>query len=134
MSDKSINYAATLRTSLDANTPVFDAEVALGRLGGNRGLFVKLIGFYFEDSPQLIEQLRTAAEEGDLVKIEHAAHTLKSLAANFEALAAVSAALRIEELSRAGELRSARELVPELESQLRRLDAELADYADDSTA
>ncbi len=132
MSEKSTPSARASGPPTDANA-VFDVDVALVRLGGNRELFAKLVHFYFDDAPQLLEQLRHAAVHGDVVRVERAAHTLKSLAANFEALSAARAALRVEEFSQARDLGSAIECIPELEQQLRRLDVALADYIDDST-
>ena len=120
--------------STDGRAGVFDLEVALVRLGGNRELFAKLVHFYFDDAPQLLDQLRHAAVHGDVVRVERAAHTLKSLAANFEALPAARAALRVEEFAQARDLGSAIEFIPELETQLRRLDTALVAYAEDSTA
>jgi HPt (histidine-containing phosphotransfer) domain-containing protein len=108
---------------------VFDIDVALLRLGGSTELFEKLVHFYFEDRERLLQQLRHAAVHGDLAQVERAAHTLKSLAANFEALPAARAALRVEESAQTGKLDSAVEQLPELESQLRRLDEALAGYS-----
>lgn len=130
MSEKSAPKACSANSSVDR---VFDLEVTLGRLGGNRELFAKLVHFYFDDAPQLLDQLRRGAVHGDVVQVERAAHTLKSLAANFEALVAASAALRVEEFAQARNLGSAIECIPELERQLRRLDVALAGYADDPT-
>jgi HPt (histidine-containing phosphotransfer) domain-containing protein len=124
----------------DSNAPapnsgrVFDLDVTLVRLGGSTELFEKLVYFYFEDSERLLQQLRHAAVHGDIAQVERAAHTLKSLAANFEALPAARAALRVEESAQNGKLGSAVEQLPELEVQLRRLTEALIDYAPGSTS
>ena len=133
MTDKSTQYFHAPPLPADETDRVFDLEVTLTRLGGNRALFGKLVHFYFDDTPRLLQQLRQAAVHGDVAQVERAAHTLKSLAANFEALQAAHAALRVEEYSQARNLGSAVECIPELETQLRRLDAALAGYAGDST-
>src|SRR5262245_7691135 len=132
MSEKSTQSAYQSGLPIEGNA-VFDLEVTLGRLGGNRQLFEKLVHFYFDDARQLVEKLRHAAVHGDVAQVERSAHTLKSLAANFEALAAARAALRVEEFAQARNLGSAIECIPELEKQLRKLDTALARYADDST-
>jgi HPt (histidine-containing phosphotransfer) domain-containing protein len=133
MNDRSRQPAPQFGISQPGHDAVFDLDVTLGRLGGNRELFDKLVQFYLDDAPQLVEQLRTAAVQGDVAKVERAAHTLKSLAANFEALSAARAAHRIEESAQAGNLEVAIECIPDLETQLQRLDTALRRYADDST-
>jgi two-component system, sensor histidine kinase and response regulator len=134
MSEKSTQRAHSAGPPVEGSGGVFDLEVTLMRLGGNRQLFEKLVHFYFDDAPQLVEKLRHAAVHGDVVQLERAAHTLKSLAANFEALSASRAALRVEEFAQSRNLGSAIECIPELEKQLRRLDQALSRYTDDSTA
>jgi two-component system, sensor histidine kinase and response regulator len=133
MSEKSTQSAHASGSPVDGSGGVFDLQVTLARLGGNKQLFEKLVHFYFDDAPQLVEKLRHAAVHGDVAQVERAAHTLKSLAANFEALSAARAALRVEEFAQARNLGSAIECIPELEKQLHRLDAALARYAEDST-
>jgi HPt (histidine-containing phosphotransfer) domain-containing protein len=133
MSEKPSHSAHPTGSSVDGSGGVFDLDVTLTRLGGNLQLFEKLVHFYFDDAPQLVEKLRHAAVHGDVALVERAAHTLKSLAANFEALTAARAALRVEEFAQARNLGSAIECIPELEKQLHRLDQALARYTDDST-
>jgi two-component system, sensor histidine kinase and response regulator len=134
MSDKSPQRMHWSGVSGDRTDGIFDLEITLGRLGGNRELFAKLVHFYFDDARQLLDQLRHAAVHGEVAQVERAAHTLKSLAANFEALAASRAALRVEEFAHARNLGSAIECIPELEKQLHCLDAALAAYTEDSTS
>jgi HPt (histidine-containing phosphotransfer) domain-containing protein len=133
MTDKPTHSAHAAGSSADDRAGVFDLDVTLARLGGNRELFRKLVHFYFDDASRLLQQLRHAAVYGDVLQVERAAHTLKSLAASFEALQAARAALRVEEFAQARNLGSAVECLPELEMQFRRLDAALASYTDDST-
>jgi HPt (histidine-containing phosphotransfer) domain-containing protein len=133
MSDSSAHRRPIFTSPAERHDEVFNLQVTLGRLGGNRELFAKLVHFYFDDAPQLIDQLRHAAVRGEVAQVERAAHTLKSLAANFEALAAAQAAQRVEELAQARNLGAAIECLPELEMQMRRLDTALAAYTEDST-
>jgi HPt (histidine-containing phosphotransfer) domain-containing protein len=118
-----------------ADSAVLDINVALVRLGGNTELLAKLVRYYFEDSNRLMLQLREAAVKRDVAVIERTAHTLKSLAANFEARAASRAALRVEESAQTGDLAAAVECIPQLEFQIKRLDTALLNYgaADSAT-
>jgi two-component system, sensor histidine kinase and response regulator len=101
--------------------PVFDRAVALERLGGSVELFQQLIVMYGEDAPRLWDELRSGAAQGDVEQLKRAAHTLKGLAANFEAKPAAEAAFRVEQLAQRGDLAAAVENVPEMESQFERL-------------
>src|SRR5688500_2923408 len=90
-----------------SDLPVFDFEVALVRLGGSVELLQQLVILYSEDAPQLLGELRDGAARGDLERLKRAAHTLKGLAANFEATPAAQAAFRVEQLAQANDLAAA---------------------------
>jgi HPt (histidine-containing phosphotransfer) domain-containing protein len=95
-------------------------------------LFCKLVGFYLEDSTRLEQQLHEGADKGDVSLIERTAHSLKSLAANFDGFAAAQAAQKIEDLARSGELAAAVNCIPALKTELVRLRAAVTPYANGS--
>lgn len=64
----------------------YDLNAALERLGGSRELLRDMIGFYLEDYPTLLERIEDAAESGDPITLARSAHSLKGLAANFDAV------------------------------------------------
>ncbi len=72
--------------------PNFNLSAALERLGGCRELLRDMIGFYLEDYPTLINRIEVAAEAGDPVTLARNAHSLKGLAANFDAVQVIKAA------------------------------------------
>jgi two-component system, sensor histidine kinase and response regulator len=78
----------------------FDAASALERLDGDVELFDTLIEVFRQDSIELFAQLSVSLAAGNLREAERAAHSLKGLAANFDARQATEAALRIEEAAR----------------------------------
>jgi PAS domain S-box-containing protein len=107
-------------------TPCFEVQAVLSRLAGDVELFKTLAQFYFEDSPELLRQIREGLEQSDARLVERAAHSLKGLAANFSAQAAVSAALHVEEAARAGDLASVPLFFDKLDYEVARLRRDLA--------
>lgn len=78
---------------------VFDPAAALTRLDGDEELLRMLVGVFQQDNRELFQQLLAAVESGDLRTAERAAHSLKGLAANFDAHAAAQAAQTVEQLA-----------------------------------
>ncbi len=94
-------------------------------MGGDRALLKNMLDFFHEDAPEYLAKLHEGLERGDVGRVQHAAHSLKGLAANFGGEAAGLAAQRIEELGRRGDLLSASQAVEKLEVELSRLSAAL---------
>lgn len=80
-----------------AAPPLFDRQAALHRLDGDLELFEMLIDVFQQDSVQLLRELDAAVSSGDFRAAERAAHSLKGLAANFEAAPACEAAYAVEQ-------------------------------------
>ena len=112
------------------NLSAYDLDGSLIRLGGDMALFRKLVDFFFEDAPPMLERIRQSIATGNAAHLERAAHSLKGLSSNFGAEPTVQAARQVEEFGRAGDLHGAARLLPELESQVLRLRAALACYRD----
>jgi HPt (histidine-containing phosphotransfer) domain-containing protein len=87
---------------------------ALERLGGDEELLDDLIGFYLEDYPSLIQTIDESLAAGDSALVERAAHSLKSLAANFDATRCNELAQNIESAAKKQELQSLGEQVAQL--------------------
>jgi len=128
MSEKTINKTNAPHVHPRASQKLFDADAALQRLEGDVELFRMLRKIFHEDSVDLYGKLSAALTAGDLALVERAAHSLKGLAANFEANAATEAALGIEEAARARQPQGLEPCVKELGLQLERLRQALADW------
>jgi len=100
---------------------VVNLEIALLRLGNDHQLLRDMAGFYIEDVPQLMGELRSALEAGDVELATRSAHSLKGLSSNFEAMLAVGAATTIENAARGGDLQKAAAGVEELDTELGRV-------------
>jgi len=78
----------------------FDEKELMERVDGDLEFLAETIEMLDEDSPPLLEQLRTAVVSGDAGAIARAAHALKGMLSNFCAPAAEAAALDVERMGR----------------------------------
>jgi PAS domain S-box-containing protein len=98
----------------------FDRHAALGMLGGDGALLDELLALFFEDSPRLMGELRSAAANGDQAAVMRLAHTISGAAANFAASGVDEAASRLHARARAGELSEAAAACEEIEAAIGR--------------
>lgn len=107
---------------------VFDSDLCLSRLGGDRELFDEILEIFLEDAPPLLAQAARSMANGDAAALERATHTLKGLSANFAAAAAVTAAYAVELHARDHRLDSAAICFPQLEAEVHRLEVALRNF------
>ena len=107
---------------------VLDLEGSLKRMGGDLDLFRGLAEYFFLDAPPLVDRIQAALDRGDADQVERAAHSVKGLAANFGADFVVSAAARLEELGKRGELDAGQGALAELRTHLATLLGQLREY------
>lgn len=79
-----------------------DAGLALRRINNNRALYRKLLAEFARDNKNLIEDINSYCQAGEIQKVIHIAHTLKSVAGNLGAHALQEAAGSIEKDLRQG--------------------------------
>lgn len=91
------------------------------RVGGDLELLKELAALFLESCPERLPDLRTAVERGDSKALEQVAHALKGAVGNFAATAAFEAALRLEEMGRAGDLTGAEAALARMEMEMERL-------------
>jgi len=108
-----------------------DTSAALRRVGGNRGLYLKLLRQFVAEQGQALDAIGAALEAGDRALAERLAHTLKGVAGNIGATAVQPAAGDLERSIRDGvsatALVSARAAVSEaLDPLIAALGAELS--------
>jgi HPt (histidine-containing phosphotransfer) domain-containing protein len=112
----------------ESGQPLFDYAAAIARLDNDEVLLCDMIRFFQSDSPDLLRRIRVAIEAHDAQEVVRAAHSLKGLAATFDAKAVVAAGNNVEELGKAGQLAEAERALPILEFEVRRLSGALADF------
>ena len=107
---------------------VFDVEGTLARYGGSTELLVDMIGFFLEDAPKLVADLRRAAVEGDAAEVRSKAHSLKGLLAGCGGKRAAKAAQLVENAGEANDLSDLPRLLDALETQIELLRQEAVAY------
>jgi len=100
---------------------VVNLGMALQRLGNDQQLLRDMAGFYIEDIPQLMGELRSALAAGDVELATRSAHSLKGLSSNFDAPFAIGAATAVENAARSGDLQKAAAGVEQLDLELGRV-------------
>jgi len=114
--------------------PMLDIDDSLRRMGGDRSLLVATAEFFQDDAPGLLDSLKESIEIGDAKSAERAIHSLKGLAANFGAAPVVNLAEVMEDSAKSKDLKSVRNGLPELETQLKKLHLCLSDLINSDRA
>ncbi|RME42827.1 MAG: response regulator, partial [Chloroflexi bacterium] len=81
----------------------------------------ELIETYMEDATRLLEEMRAAAEQGDVEKLERAAHALKGSSATLGAELLSALCQELESMGRAGTLDGAAEQVADAQAEYERV-------------
>jgi HPt (histidine-containing phosphotransfer) domain-containing protein len=110
-----------------------DLNGAMSRLGNDVSLFEEFIGFYQEDYPRLLNDLKRAVGSRDPEGVHHAAHGLKGLVVSIGAVEVASAAGNLERLGRTKNLVEAELALEKLETEIDRLNEELASFQKTAT-
>ncbi len=105
-----------------------DWEQARSGVDGDDRLLGELAAILLEECPKLLSQLRAAIANGDANKLRIAAHTVKGSVAHFGAQSCKAAALQLELIGREDRLDDALPALAVLETELARLEIELAAY------
>jgi PAS domain S-box-containing protein len=107
--------------SLSPDKPVLNLATALSRLGGDRALLRDMAGFFLEDADQLLNSIDSALERGDAEQVQRNAHSIKGLAANFNAEPCVTVAQTIEDTAKQKKLDGVRLRLSSLRLEVNRL-------------
>jgi HPt (histidine-containing phosphotransfer) domain-containing protein len=107
---------------------------ALQRLGGDGQLFQELATYFMEDAGELLEAIRLGLAAGNAQHVERAAHSLRGLAANFEAEQIVTTGMSIEQMASRGELQAVPPVLRDLEAEVQSLQGILQDYVSQAAA
>lgn len=106
---------------------VFDRDLALSRVGGDEELLRELAMLFIEEYPRLMADLREAQAQGNMVRVERAAHSLKGSAGNFGAKEITATAAAIENAGRNNDPGSVNRKLETLEAALASLHKELTE-------
>ena len=78
-----------------------DVDDALKRIGGNMGLFKKLLGRFVDGNH--LEALESAVRGGNTEEIAHLAHTVKGVSSNLSLVKITAASTELEQLVKNGQ-------------------------------
>jgi HPt (histidine-containing phosphotransfer) domain-containing protein len=100
---------------------VFDYDRSLARLGGDPQLFSEIVSLFLEDSPKLLQRARDSIAGCNMEELERAAHSLKGLSVNFDAVDLASAAAAVEQHAHHRDGQRAQACFQDMERELNRL-------------
>ena len=103
----------------------FDEKELLERVDNDWDFLGDTVQMLADDGPNLLTDIRRAAEAGDAPGVGRAAHTLKGMISNFCAAEAQFGALAVEQLGKSGDLSNVAPALQTLETQLTALIADL---------
>lgn len=108
---------------IDSNpsTSVLDIQGTLARFDGDQQLLQEILGFFLEDSPPLMDELRRAVAANDAAKIRSTAHAIKGLAVGCGGVRAGQAAQRVENAGASGDVDEVDSLMETLEDEFEQL-------------
>jgi PAS domain S-box-containing protein len=104
-----------------------DRASLLERVEGDQELLAEMIQLFLADAPQLLDAMRKALLQGDMILLERSAHSMKGAAGNMSAEVTVSAALHLEQSAKKGDAESCKANLAALEGAVERLLPVLAD-------
>jgi HPt (histidine-containing phosphotransfer) domain-containing protein len=107
-----------------------DCAIALERLGGDEELLREVAKLFLEEYPQLMREIRMAADNRDPDALQRAAHSMKGSVSNFGADGVYQAAFALEMVGRAGDLSTARNCIDRLDQTLRHIHPALVELAE----
>ena len=107
--------------SISKSHAVMDCDIALRRLDGNETLLKTLIGFFLEDAPTLLLELKQAMDAEDWSVVALKAHSLKGLSSTFEAIPFMQLAATIESQASVADQVSLVEAILQLQFEFERL-------------
>jgi CheY-like chemotaxis protein len=114
-------------TDSDIDAQSVDRQSLLKAFDHDWGLFQELVDIFTADTPQMMSNLRQAAQAQDAENLSRTAHSLKGMLRNFKAESAADTALELEQLGKANRLQGVAPLIEKLETQIATVGRSLKD-------
>ena len=113
------------REPVTSNPPGIQEQVdlpsLLARVEGDRDLLQEMIHLFADDAPNLLHAMRNALQQGDMIKVERSAHSLKGAAGNLSASFVTTAALQLEKDAKRGDPEACQASLENLEKSVSQL-------------
>ena len=97
----------------------------LERFGGDESVLREAAACFVQESPKLMESIRSAVKSGDCAQLVRPAHTLKGSISYFDSGEAFTTAGKLEDAARKNESGSIREMMEVLENRMGELQSAL---------
>ncbi len=94
--------APAARSQAKPDPDQFNRRAVIADMGGDARLLDEVIRLFLDDTPLLLDEIRTATNRQDQPALIRLGHTVAGVASNFGPNGVVVAARRVEELARAG--------------------------------
>lgn len=114
--------------SIGTETDRFALHELLERVDGDEELIREVLGIFLDDTPKILEDLKTAINGALPEAVAKAAHTLKGASANIAANRLRDQAYQLEMKAKSGDLANASDLYAKLEAEFGELKTHLAQY------
>jgi CheY-like chemotaxis protein len=114
--------SANAQTETDGSTEWFDIKGALHRAMGDTTFLKMMLDEFRQQKKSYLENILAALALQDADKMKTEAHTLKGAAANLGLLRISEAALKLENLGRAGNLTEASDVLKQLKGHYQQID------------
>lgn len=112
----------------DEPAMVFDSE-AFRKIASDSALATTLIDLFHGEASEMLERVDLAQKEENSEGLEHAAHSLKGLVANYGAVKSLKTARKLNEMARSGEVSAeTARLAKQLRAQCEELETALEIY------
>jgi HPt (histidine-containing phosphotransfer) domain-containing protein len=94
-------------------------------VGGDPAFVAEMIDTFLEESPALLDTMRSASDGQDSVELRRASHSLKANSATFGAKWLAELCARIEEHAKVGEIDASLPLIEQAVESYREVESEL---------
>ena len=107
---------------------VFDLDEAMRKCCGEYSMVQEMVGYLFDQTAPLLEQMWTALGSGNATELARTAHSLQSTVVYLGAHPAAAATRRVEQIGNSGCLAEAAAAIRQLEEQLALLQTAAAQH------
>jgi HPt (histidine-containing phosphotransfer) domain-containing protein len=104
---------------------MINKEAVLSNVGNDADLLAEIVQLFREESPTILDDIRSALERNDPSTVERAAHKLKGSLQAIAAQDAVPIALQLEVMGRRRDLSAAQPTFAQLSAEMQNLVREL---------
>ena len=104
---------------------IFDKKLVLPHFSGNEELFMKVVRKFIECYPRMLEEIRSAINNNDPLKLRESAHSFKGSVSIFRVKVLTDKVFELEKMGEVGNIVDAGPRLDEIEKELIQLVSEM---------